>query len=298
MSAADDMSLWADRGRGAAVHVAVRGSPYDKCREPPEARKLPQRLVLHGPDRGSLPWFERASPVGAVRPADGTRNSPGAVELRSRPYPARGQRQRDSRVPERLNGNRRRSVYRPLPGWVTAGVGFVALGCTIAAITFTAGTGTAERRSGRLPAPSRARPVGLPAVEAGLFPWPLQAAVSREAVLPLAGANALLIAGGINAGESSVNGIFRFDTASGGLSPAGSLPMATHDAAATLLGPRAVIFGGGTASPAAEAEDVSPNGSSQLLGSLPRPRADAAAVTIGGVAYLVGGYDGPAWPAG
>jgi len=45
-----------------------------------------------------------------------------------------------------------------------------------------------------------------------------------------------LILGGLDAGESSVSGVFQLDTGSGKLRSAGSLSGALHDAAAALLG--------------------------------------------------------------
>lgn len=103
----------------------------------------------------------------------------------------------------------------------------------------------------------------------------------------------LLLAGGVSTSGSSQNGLFTLNTSSGGLTPVGYLPTATHDAAAALLGRTALIFGGGTAAPAAETQAVSAAGQAQQLVDLPRPRADASAVTIGDVAYVIGGYDGP-----
>ncbi len=199
----------------------------------------------------------------------------------------------------------RRSAHRMVPGWTTATVGVVAVAGTVAAIAFMATPVTADKHAGKqvgtyarkygrpVGAPSGARPGGIPAVESGLFPWALRAPISREVLLSEGPSGSLLIAGGIGADGSSAAGAFRLDLSTGGLSLVGSLATATHDAAATVLGGRGLIFGGGTASPASVDQAVTSSGTSAVLGSLPRARADAAAVTIGQMAYVIGGYDGP-----
>lgn len=122
------------------------------------------------------------------------------------------------------------------------------------------------------------------------MPWGLQAALSREVVVPTAQPNVLVIAGGVTSGGSSVASGYRLDAMSGKLTFAGNLAAATHDAAATAVGGQYVVFGGGTAAPSAKVQSFSSSGASRLLSPLPQPRADAAAVTIGATAYVVGGY--------
>ena len=134
----------------------------------------------------------------------------------------------------------------------------------------------------------------LPAAEAGLFPWQLQAPISREAVLPMGGAGSLLVAGGLTSGGSSASGTYRLNMSTGQLSLVGSLSSGLHDAASTVVGGQGLVLGGGAAVPTAEAQAVTAAGTSQPSGPLPQARADAAAVTVGGVAYLVGGYNGTA----
>jgi outer membrane protein assembly factor BamB len=221
-----------------------------------------------------------------------------------------------------FEGGGRLFTHRAVPGWTTATVGVVAVAATIAAITFLAAPVTADKHappraatsakhakfgakfgakfsdSGRgggrtATGPSGPGATGIPAAESGLYPWRLRAPISREVLLSQGPAGSLLIAGGIGANGASVAGAFRLDLGTGALSLVGSLSAATHDAAATVLGGRGLIFGGGTSSPAAMDQDLTSSGISQVLGSLPRARADAAAVTIGSTAYVVGGYDGP-----
>ena len=53
------------------------------------------------------------------------------------------------------------------------------------------------------------------AVEAGLYPWQLQAPISREVLVPEVGQQGLIVAGGLVANGSSAAGAFRLDTAHG-----------------------------------------------------------------------------------
>ena len=146
-------------------------------------------------------------------------------------------------------------------------------------------------------ASAAAPPSGPAAVESGELPWQLAAPISREVVLPGPRPNQLLIAGGLSGSGSSDSGIYALDTENGQLALIGSLRTATHDAAGSLLGRHALVFGGGNASPSATTQGFAADGSALGSGSLPQARADAASVTIGATAYVVGGYDGPAMDA-
>ena len=161
--------------------------------------------------------------------------------------------------------------------------------------------GAAARGVGKHNAPGRGRGAGaftagagsgIPAVEAGLVDWQLQAPISREAVLP-DGAGSMVVAGGETSGGSQV-GVFRLDLATGGLTLLSSLPSATHDAASAQVGGNDLVLGGGSSAPADYAQGVSAAGTASSLGTLPGARADASAVTIAGTAYVVGGYSGTA----
>ncbi|MCU1495680.1 MAG: Kelch repeat-containing protein [Acidimicrobiaceae bacterium] len=170
-------------------------------------------------------------------------------------------------------------------------------------VVTSSGSGPASKpRAGpSAPAGKSATPVASPtgpdAVEAGLLPWQLAAPISREVVLSGPGANELTIAGGLSSTGSSDSGVYVLDTTSGRLTPSGSLAVATHDAAGTLLGKTALVVGGGTASPSAVTQRFSVGGRPRTSSSLSQARADAAAVTIGSTAYVVGGYDGPSLDA-
>jgi len=142
--------------------------------------------------------------------------------------------------------------------------------------------------------PALAVAPGPAAVEAGLMPWQLPAPISREIVLPAAGAASLLLAGGLRVGGASDDGVYTLDTANGQLKSSGTLALATHDAAGADVGSDALVFGGGISTPSARVQRLSMAGSSpSSLADLPEARADATAVTIGHLVYVVGGYDGP-----
>jgi hypothetical protein len=142
-------------------------------------------------------------------------------------------------------------------------------------------------------------PQGLPAAEAGLLPWHMAAPVSRE--VTLAGSrDHLIIVGGLTAGGASSDGIYAVSTRTGAARRIGALRAPLHDAAAGLLGRRALVFGGGSSATVAtvQAFTLPGQGTGSLArtavtaGSMPAPRSDAAAVSLGATTYLVGGYDG------
>jgi Kelch motif/PQQ-like domain len=134
---------------------------------------------------------------------------------------------------------------------------------------------------------------------ARLAPTQLPAPISGESVVGLPGGP--LILGGLDSSEASVAGVFRLSAGSGRLSPAGSLAGPLHDAAATVLGDRVLVFGGGTEASSdvvqalpAPGGTVAAEATAAEVGRLPTVRSDLSAAAIGGRAYLLGGYDGTA----
>ncbi len=130
---------------------------------------------------------------------------------------------------------------------------------------------------------------------------PLPAPVSGEAAV--ASGAGLLILGGLDSSGASASGVFRMDTATGRLRPAGALSGPLHDAAAAALPGRVLVFGGGSAasSDAVQALPAPPPGgggpagaTATVVGHLPTVRSDLSAVTVGRDAYVLGGYDGRA----
>jgi outer membrane protein assembly factor BamB len=149
------------------------------------------------------------------------------------------------------------------------------------------------------PAQAAGRTRGLPAAEAGLMPWHLAAPISRE--VAVAGPRGqLIVLGGLTSGGVSANGVYALRAVTGAARRIGALRAPLHDAAAAVLGGRALVFGGGSSATLATVQAFAlPAGHSRTAGtlataagSMPVPRSDAAAVTIGPATYLVGGYDG------
>ena len=85
------------------------------------------------------------------------------------------------------------------------------------------------------------------------------------------------------------------DPVTGATRAAGRLAQATHDAAGLLLGGRAFVLGGGTASSVATVQALVPGGQAAVTGALSQARSDSTGVSAGPVGYVVGGYDGTRW---
>ena len=181
----------------------------------------------------------------------------------------------------------------------------LALAAAIAVTVVIAGLWAAAPlyRGGRIrladppPAPAHraAAPAVLAAAESGLLPWHLPAPVSREVVLP-GRHGKLIVLGGLTAGGVSATGVYSVGTRSGSARRIGALGVAVHDAAGTVTGGRALVFGGGSSSSIATVQGFTlpggPGGATVRPAPLPKARSDLAAVTIGATTYLVGGYDG------
>jgi hypothetical protein len=126
--------------------------------------------------------------------------------------------------------------------------------------------------------------------ETGRLPAPVQdAAVAR-----LSDGEALLI-GGLNGAEESVADVVRIDWGPTGPTRVGrveAMPIARHDACASVVGGGAYLFGGGALSSVAQILHVGSEGGAAPAGELPRPASDVACAAIAGVVYIVGGYTG------
>jgi hypothetical protein len=174
-----------------------------------------------------------------------------------------------------------------------------ALGAVAATIGRVGTHSTAKGAPADLDARGPAAPRGLPAAEAGLLPWRLPAPLSREVVVAAPG-HRLIVLGGLAAGGVSASGVYAVHTGSGAVRQIGSLGAPLHDAAAALIGRRALVFGGGSTATVATVEAFTVPGrhgansaATASSGSpMPVPRSDSAAVTVGGTTYIVGGYDG------
>jgi DNA-binding beta-propeller fold protein YncE len=124
-------------------------------------------------------------------------------------------------------------------------------------------------------------------------PYQLPAGISREVVLP--GPAGLLIAGGLTPSGASANTVTSLDPVTGATRAAGRLAQATHDAAGLLLGGRAFVLGGGTASSVPTIQALVPGAQAAVAGALSQARSDSYGVSAGAVGYVIGGYDGTRW---
>ncbi|HEU5001242.1 MAG TPA: hypothetical protein VFW71_00490 [Actinomycetota bacterium] len=160
--------------------------------------------------------------------------------------------------------------------------------CTSGSHRPAAQTSTGSPAAGASPT-ATAVSAPIPAIEAGLLPWRLGTPISRVTVLPAAPGHLLLAGGASSAGPS--NGVYLLDTASGALTPEGSLSQRVQDAAGAVVGGGSVLFGGTASATVATVQTVgpSPGGTVPVTGTLPQPRSGAASVTVGATTYLVGG---------
>jgi outer membrane protein assembly factor BamB len=165
----------------------------------------------------------------------------------------------------------------------------------LASVVLASCLGSGPRAMGAAPEQDTVAHRAIPAVESGLLPWRLRAPLSRE--VALAGPRGrLILLGGLTPAQTSVRGVVAVNTATGGTRGLGGLTGPLHDAAGATLGPRELIFGGGTAASYATVQRFTPprtgRAAAVVTGRLPAVRSDATAVTIGGTAYVVGGYTG------
>ena len=166
------------------------------------------------------------------------------------------------------------------------------------------GGGSKSKAKTRPPATavSHPAPKPIPAIEAGLLPWHLDAPLSRETVLPGTG-DSLVVAGGLTSSHRPSSKIFRLATPAGSTSPLGTLAAAAFDAAGGQLPSGNLTMGGATPAAVGTVQVLTTPGggasspgpvSGSIVGSLPQPRAGATAVTIGPTLYILGGSGGAA----
>jgi len=106
-----------------------------------------------------------------------------------------------------------------------------------------------------------------------------------------------VILGGLATGDTSTSRIVQVDPASGDSRITGSLAVAVHDSAGTVIDGRFFVFGGGSTStvPTVQAWTAGP---ATEVARLPEARSDLSSATVGGTTYIVGGYDGSAMTPG
>ena len=171
----------------------------------------------------------------------------------------------------------------------------IAVAAVLATCFFSACTGSRPDAPARH-APARNAPARPPDPGAAMTlqimpaPYQLPAAVSREVLLPTA--SGLLIIGGLTRSGISVSTVMDLDPVTGGTRPAGRLAQATHDAAGLVLGGRAFVLGGGTASSVPTVQAFTPGTPATVTGAMSQARSDSSGVSAGPAGYVIGGYDG------
>jgi len=119
----------------------------------------------------------------------------------------------------------------------------------------------------------------------------LPAPIERAVAVDVSGT--VYIAGGLDPSETTASGVFRLDSDAGGLTQAGNLPQAVHDAAAASIGGKLCVCGGGSSVGTDLVQTFDPaTGGATVTGHLPVALSDLAAATVGNTTCLVGGYDG------
>lgn len=117
----------------------------------------------------------------------------------------------------------------------------------------------------------------------------LPVGVSRTVVVARNGS--LLALGGLAPGDSTTARIWLIDPQHRTARAVGTLGQRVHDASGALLGNRAVVFGGGSATTLSVVQAWD-GARASVIGHLPQPRSDSAAAVIGSTAYVVGGFSG------
>ena len=166
----------------------------------------------------------------------------------------------------------------------------IAMAGVLASCCLFSCTGSHPAGPARHPRAQRPGPRAAMTLQVMPAPYQLPAAVSREVLLPAA--SGLLIIGGLNRSGASVSTVTSLDPVTGGTRPAGRLAQATHDAAGLVLGGRALVLGGGTASSVPTVQAFTPGTPATVTGAMSRARSDSGGVSAGPAGYVIGGYDG------
>jgi hypothetical protein len=120
------------------------------------------------------------------------------------------------------------------------------------------------------------------------LPGRLPEKLSRSSAVAVGGH--LLVLGGLS-DAGSVASVLQVNPATGAVQPAGSLAIATHDAAAATLGSTVYLFGGGESVTIATVQAFG-GGREGVVGNLPEPRSDGVAANVNGRIYILGGFNG------
>ena len=141
--------------------------------------------------------------------------------------------------------------------------------------------------------PTSAAPVTIS--ELAVIPAGYRLAAPIQRAVAAVDGGRVLIAGGLDASNATVGGVFVLSPATGSLVSSGTLARPVHDATGQMIGSRLFVFGGGDQASTDAVQVFDPRtGTSSIAGRLPVPLSDLASASVGGTTYLVGGYDGTA----
>lgn len=126
--------------------------------------------------------------------------------------------------------------------------------------------------------------------------WRLPVPSARQAVVPVAN-GAVVLAGGLLAGDQSTGSAYRIGLQHGRVHPLPPLAVPVHDAAGGLVDGAATVFGGGNASEQSVVQTLHGRAWKQVA-HLPTTRSDLSVVDDGSRAVVLGGYDGVHVPRG
>ncbi len=163
-------------------------------------------------------------------------------------------------------------------------LGAGAIGCGSSSSSSSA---NGARRRHTTPAPARPHP---PAALRAVATFHLPAA--RSGIAATEFGSKLVVIGGLSAAQTSTATVFTID----GHDHAGAvatLPGPVHDAAASVVSDRLLLFGGGEFEGSNRIIAVAP-GHPRQIGTLPQALSDLDSVRIGDVTYVVGGWNGTA----
>jgi hypothetical protein len=124
--------------------------------------------------------------------------------------------------------------------------------------------------------------------------WTLPVASGRQAVVPL-GNTAVILAGGLVAGDQSTDEALRIDLATGHIVRLQSLAVPVHDVAGGSVWGVPAVVGGGNATEQDVVQELT-DSAWHVAGHLPTTRSDLSVVQQGARAFVIGGYDGASVP--
>ncbi|HEV3352043.1 MAG TPA: hypothetical protein VG076_03915 [Acidimicrobiales bacterium] len=169
---------------------------------------------------------------------------------------------------------------RAVRGTVLALAAFVAAAC--------AGPSPQKVHGSQSVTTTTTAPVAVTATQAA---WRLPAPLTRPAVT--ASGTRIFLLGGLTKSDTSTASVLEVDPATGRTTAVGTLALAVHDAAATLVASTPTVFGGGGAR-TVDVVQAFVGATARATGRLPQPRSDLAAAVVNGTTFVAGGFDGRA----